>query len=60
MDLPTAREVEPWVKAIIGLWDDPAWCSRMSEKALAESRRWAPEVLEPQYVEFFDNLQRRA
>ena len=24
-ELPTAREVEPWVKAVIGLWDDPIW-----------------------------------
>jgi glycosyltransferase involved in cell wall biosynthesis len=56
-ELPTAREVEPWVKSIIALWDDPAWYSRMSDRAIAESRRWAPEVLEPQYVQFFEGLR---
>ena len=30
--LPTAEEVEPWVEAIIGLWDNPAWYQTMSEK----------------------------
>jgi hypothetical protein len=23
--LPTAEQVEPWVEAVIRLWDDPAW-----------------------------------
>ncbi len=56
-ELPTAREVEPWVKAIIALWDDPTWYAERSRRAVAESRRWAPEVLEPQYVQFFETLQ---
>ncbi len=56
-ELPTADEVRHWVKTIINLWDDSAWYDEMSRRALAESRRWAPEVLEPQYVEFFRNLR---
>jgi glycosyltransferase involved in cell wall biosynthesis len=59
-DLPTAAEAEPWVKAIIGLWDDPVWYADQSRRALAESRRWAPEMLEPQYVEFFEGLRSSA
>lgn len=58
-ELPTAREVEPWVKAIIGLWDDPAWYAEQGRRAVAESRRWAPEVLEPQYVQFFESVRPR-
>jgi hypothetical protein len=26
-ELPTSSEVESWVKAVIGLWDDPDWCA---------------------------------
>ena len=54
--LPTAREVEPWVNAIIGLWNDPGWYAEQSRRAVSETRRWAPEVLEPQYVQFFEKL----
>jgi len=57
-ELPTAREVEPWVKAVIGLWDDHAWCAEQGRRAVDESRRWAPEVLEPQYVQLFEGLRR--
>ncbi len=59
-ELPTADEMRHWVKAIIGLWDDAAWYDEMSRRALAESRRWASEVLEPQYVEFFRSLRPKA
>jgi len=58
-ELPTADEVRHWVKAIISLWDDQDWYADMSRRALAEFGRWAPEVLEPQYVEFFQNLTAR-
>ena len=57
-ELPTPEEVAPWVEAIIRLWDDPAWYAEQSRRALAESRRWSPEVLEPQYVRFFEDVRR--
>ena len=57
-ELPTAEEVEPWVKAIIALWDDGEWYSELSRRAIVESNRWAPEVFEPQYVDFFERLLR--
>ena len=56
-ELPTAREVEPWVKAIIGLWDDPTWYAEQGRRAVDESRRWVPEVLEPQYVQLFESVR---
>ncbi len=55
--LPTAEEVAPWVEAVIRLWDDPEFYAEHRRRALAEARRWDPEVLEPQYVEFFQNLK---
>ncbi len=56
-ELPTAREVEPWVKAIVGLWDDSAWYAEQSLRSASESRRWAPEVLEPRYLQFLEDLR---
>jgi glycosyltransferase involved in cell wall biosynthesis len=57
-ELPTAEEMEPWVKTIIALWDDREWYSELSRRAIAESNRWAPEALEPQYVDFFERLRK--
>ena len=56
-ELPTASEVAPWVRAIIGLWDDPVWYEEQSRRALGESRRWLPDALERRYVEFFGALR---
>ena len=38
---PTAEEVEPWVEAIVRLWDDPALYEEQSAKARAEAQRLA-------------------
>ncbi len=57
--LPTPEEVTPWVEAVIRLWDNPDLYARYSRRALAEARRWAPEVLGPRYIEFFDDLATR-
>jgi glycosyltransferase involved in cell wall biosynthesis len=57
--LPSAEEIEPWLEAIVHLWDDAAWYEEQRQRALAESKRWSPEELEPRYVEFFSNLRSR-
>jgi glycosyltransferase involved in cell wall biosynthesis len=57
-ELPTAEEVGHWVKAIIALWDDREWYSELNRRAIMESSRWAPEVLEPQYVDLFERLRK--
>jgi glycosyltransferase involved in cell wall biosynthesis len=57
--LPTPEEVAPWVDAIIRLWDDAAFYAEHERRALVESQRWAPEILEPQYARFFDGLKPR-
>ena len=57
--LPTAEEVEPWVEAIIRLWDDPAWYQEQSDKARKQAERWRPERLRPLYAEFFRSVRAR-
>ena len=57
--LPTADEVAPWVEAIIRLWDDEAAYRDHCRRARSEARRWDPEVLEPQYVRFFQEVRPR-
>lgn len=54
---PTPLEVAPWVDAIIRLWDDPALLDEHRRRALAESRRWALEAVEPRYARFFHELR---
>lgn len=56
--LPTAEEVAPWVRAIIRLWDDPAFYEAQSRRASAESMRWSPGVLLPRYLDLFEKLRR--
>lgn len=58
-EVPTAAEVAPWVEAVVRLWDDADWYGQLSRRATAEARRRAPEVLEPLYARFFDEVRRR-
>jgi glycosyltransferase involved in cell wall biosynthesis len=55
--LPTTEEVGPWVEAIIRLWDDGAAYREQCRRARSEARRWAPEVLEPQHIRFFNEVR---
>ena len=57
--VPEAEEVAPWIEAVIRLWDDREFYAEHQRRALAESRRWSPEVLEPRYARFFEELRRR-
>jgi glycosyltransferase involved in cell wall biosynthesis len=56
---PTAEEVEPWVDAIIRLWDDPGWYEEHGNRARYEARRWHPDRLRPLHAEFFRGVRRR-
>jgi glycosyltransferase involved in cell wall biosynthesis len=58
--LPTVEEVEPWVEAVIRLWDDAGWYRQHRQLALAEASRWAPESVEPRYIAFLRDLAPRA
>jgi glycosyltransferase involved in cell wall biosynthesis len=57
--IPTAEEVAPWVEAIIRLWDDRELYAEHERRAFSESRRWAPEILEPRYADFFNAIEPR-
>jgi glycosyltransferase involved in cell wall biosynthesis len=54
--LPTAEEVEPWVDAIIRLWDDQAWYQEQSARARTQAQLWHPDRLRPLYAEFFGGV----
>ena len=54
--LPTAEEVAPWVETIIRLCDDGPCYAEHSRLARVEAGRWSPEVLAPQWVEFFRRI----
>jgi glycosyltransferase involved in cell wall biosynthesis len=51
--VPAAEEVEPWVEAIIRLWDDREFYDKLSSRALQEAQRWHPNRLRPLYADFF-------
>ena len=55
-DVPTAKEMEPWVATIIRLWDDAAEYERWSRAARERAGRWRPERLAPIYREFFASI----
>jgi glycosyltransferase involved in cell wall biosynthesis len=57
--LPDPEEAAPWVEAVARLWDEGAFYAEHQERAIAESRRWAPEILEPQYARFFEEVPLR-
>jgi hypothetical protein len=56
--VPTAEEVEPWVRAIIRLWDDGAAYRAASKRALTRAQLWHPDLLGPAYAAFFAQLRR--
>jgi Glycosyl transferases group 1/Glycosyltransferase like family len=54
--LPTPEEVQPWVEAIISLWDDRALYEEESGKARNEALRWHPDRLRTLYAKFFNEV----
>jgi glycosyltransferase involved in cell wall biosynthesis len=46
---PSAEEVQPWVEAILKLWDDRQQYQIHSRNCRARSAAWRPEVLRRQY-----------
>lgn len=56
-ELPTVREVGPWLDAIIRLWDDGAWYAEQCRRSSAEMRRWDPAMSRLRYARFFNLVQ---
>ena len=55
--VPETHEVEPWIEAVIRLWDDERLYAEQSALALTEAERWRPERLRPLYAEFFRSVR---
>ena len=55
-EAPTAEEVQPWIEAILRLWDDRAWYDRWSQAGQARAQLWHPDRLAPIYREFFSTI----
>lgn len=60
-DHPVGPEVAmPWVALIERLTDDRAFYAEASDRALAQGQRYLPAALADRYVEYVQNLSRRA
>jgi glycosyltransferase involved in cell wall biosynthesis len=57
-EVPTPREVAPWVATIERLWDDPAWAEVQGSRALESARRWDPDIVAGRYLAFFESVAR--
>ena len=47
--VPASEEVEPWIDAIMNLWDNTALHSELSERGKVHANRWFPETIVNQY-----------
>jgi glycosyltransferase involved in cell wall biosynthesis len=56
LEIPTAREVAPWVTVLEKLWDDAELERRHRELARAEARRWEPSRVADQFERLFRSL----
>lgn len=55
--IPVAPElVRPWVDLVVRLFDDEDFYQAECHKARVAGRRYLPQALAPQYVEFFRNI----
>ena len=53
MEIPTAREVAPWVAVLEKLWDDPEFEARHRALARAEAQRWEPNAVAGRFERLF-------
>ena len=56
LDVPTAREVAPWVSAIEKLWDDPEFEARQRSLAQSEAQRWQGAIIARRFEDFFQRF----
>ena len=60
-EVPTAREVAPWIALIERLWDDPAFEAAHRQRALESGKRWDDGLITDRYQRFFeDTLKSRS
>ena len=53
LEIPTAREVAPWVTLLEKLWDDPEFEARHRALARAEAQRWEPNAVAGRFERLF-------
>ncbi len=53
MEIPTAREVAPWVAVLEKLWDDPEFEARHRSLARVEAQRWEPSAVAGRFERLF-------
>ncbi len=53
LEIPTAREVAPWVAILERLWDDPEFEARHRALARAEAQRWEPNAVAGRFERLF-------
>jgi glycosyltransferase involved in cell wall biosynthesis len=58
-EVPTAREVAPWIAAVERLWDDPGFEAAHRDKARQESLRWEDGRIADEFESFFKPSRRR-
>jgi glycosyltransferase involved in cell wall biosynthesis len=52
-NVPTEADVEPWIAAIVHLWDDQRYYESQSRAATVRSAQWQPARMAPIAAEFF-------
>lgn len=55
-EAPRPEDIEPWVEAILHLWDDPQVYAEASYRACRHAERWHEDRLAPLYRDFFASL----
>ncbi len=58
--LPSAREVEPWLEAIVELSTDERLFTETSKRAMASAHRFTPDLLVPEYLQFLNECWKTA
>jgi len=53
LQIPTAREVGPWVAVLEKLWDEPEFEARHRALARAEAQRWEPSAVAGRFERLF-------
>jgi glycosyltransferase involved in cell wall biosynthesis len=56
LEIPTARDVAPWVAVIEKLWDDPSFEATHRALAQAEAQRWEPSLVAERFERFFSSF----
>jgi len=60
MEIPTTREVAPWMAVLEKLWDDPEFEATHKARARAEAPRWEPSAVAGRFERFFLSLLGRS